>query len=84
MSTTYTVMTCNKANRLGLGPTLRKYGYTIRIEPAEQWTSEGIDVEGLGWCPHPPRKHMRHLYGWYKHKSFAEERAKDLNEMERA
>jgi len=75
---TLTVMTARQAQRLGLKPS-RNYGYVIRVQPPIVFTTDGQDVEGVGWCPHPPRRHQQHFLGWYKYKSFAESRAFDLS-----
>ena len=71
-------MTCRRARRFARPP--RAYGYTILIQPAQQFTTEGQDIEGIGWWPHAPRTHFRFFYGWYKYKSDAFQRAKELNQ----
>ena len=75
---TYSVLTAHRAKLLGLRPT-RHYGYVIRISPPIEHTSTGEDVEGIGWVPHPERKHLQHLSGWYMRKALAERRAAALN-----
>ena len=75
---TLTVMTAYRAKRLGLNPS-RSYGYVIRVEPPISFTTEGQDVEGIGWCPHPPRQHHQHFLGWYKYRCFAESRAYEFS-----
>lgn len=75
---TLTVMTARRAQRLGLKPS-RPYGYVVHIEPPIVTVSHGDDVEGIGWCPHPPREHHRHFLGWYKYKSLADGRASEFS-----
>lgn len=72
----YSVSTAKRANY-----PYRKYGYVINIDPPIEHTTTGKDIEGIGWVPHRggPRKHLQRFQGWYKYKTAAVERAKQLN-----
>lgn len=72
-----TVMTCQRAKMRGATPS-RSYGYTIFIQPPIEFTTNGQDVEGIGWYPHAPKLHVQRCHGWYKYKSDAVKRVEDL------
>jgi len=81
MKRTLTVITCARAKKK-FGSAPRPYGYTLAIYPPEEHLIEGHDVEGIGWVPaKPPYKVICHWQGWYKYKSLAENRARELNNV---
>ncbi len=73
-----TAITCARAKK-ELGSAPRPYGYTLAINPPEELTINGQDIEGLGWMPCHPRKVVLKWQGWYKYKSDAVKRANELN-----
>jgi hypothetical protein len=77
----YTVMTAARAAKIGLNPS-RCYGYVVRITPPVVTVKTGEDVEGIGWCPMPPRKQFQNFFGWYKYKADAIRRSEELKRSE--
>lgn len=57
----------------------RGYGYGIR--DAQPRYQSGEDVEGVGWCPYNPPRHLLAVFGYYKRKVDAEERCALLNRV---
>jgi len=55
----------------------RTYGYSVRDSVPHY--QDGIDVEGVGWCPWKAPRLLPAHSGWYRRKRDAQHRADVMN-----